>query len=69
MEKGENRRRECFLVYADNVVLTAKREKEMKSMMEKLEGYLDRKRLVLNVGKTKVIRFRKVAGRKKAEWR
>lgn len=69
MRKSENRRKECFLVYADDVVLTAKGEKKIKSMMEKLEGYLDRKRLVLNVGKTKVIRFRKVAGRKKAEWR
>lgn len=69
MRKGENKRKECFLVYADDVVLMAKREKEIKSMMEKLEGYLDRKRLVLNVGKTKVIRFRKVANRKKAKWR
>lgn len=45
MEEGENKRKECFLVYADNVVLTAKGEKEIKSMMEKLERYLNRKRL------------------------
>lgn len=39
-------------------------------MMERLEGYLDKKRLALNTKAAKVIRFRKEEERiKKAEWR
>lgn len=38
--------------------------------MEKLEGFLDRKRLELNTGKTKIVRFRKGGGREaKKDWR
>lgn len=33
-------------------------EREMKSILERLERYLDRKGLELNVGKTKVLKFR-----------
>jgi len=33
-------------------------EGKMKSMLKRLERYLDKKRLELNVGKTKVLRFR-----------
>lgn len=41
-----------------------------KSMSERLEGYLDGKRLVLNVDKPKMMRFTKGGGRmKKPEWR
>lgn len=35
----------------------------MRSMMERLEGYLERKKLELNAGKTKIVRFRKGGGR------
>lgn len=31
----------------------------MRSLMERLEEYLDRKSLVLNESKTKIMRFRK----------
>lgn len=42
-------RRVCSLAYADNVVLLAKDERGMRSIMERLEEYLDRKGLELNV--------------------
>jgi hypothetical protein len=58
------------LAYADDMVIMADKEEELKSVMERLENYLDRKKLELNVGKTKIIRFRKGRGRvKKRVWR
>lgn len=58
------------LAYADDVVLLAKEEGEMRSMMGKLEGYLEEKGLTLNVNKTKIMRFRKGGGRwRKVDWR
>lgn len=38
------------LSYADDIVLMAEDEAEMRSMMERLEGYLDRKGLELKTG-------------------
>ncbi|XP_077255453.1 uncharacterized protein LOC143893678 [Temnothorax americanus] len=58
------------LAYADDIVLIAEDEDQMRSMIERLEGYLGRKRLELNVGKTKIMRFRKGGGRdSKRKWR
>lgn len=58
------------LAYADDIVLLAEGEDEIKCMMARLERYLDRKRLVLSVEKSKMMRFRKGDGRmKKVEWR
>ncbi|XP_039312991.1 uncharacterized protein LOC120359478 [Solenopsis invicta] len=58
------------LSYADDVVLLAEGEGEMKSMLERLERFMDRKGLEVNVEKTKVLRFREGGGRmSKAEWR
>lgn len=51
------------LAYTDDVVLVEE-EEEMRSMLERLEIYLENKGLVLNVKKTKVMRFRKRGGRK-----
>jgi len=57
------------MAYADDLVLLAENEEEMRSMMERLEGYLERKNLVVNAEKTKIMRFRKGRGRvKKREW-
>ncbi|XP_077259841.1 uncharacterized protein LOC143896126 [Temnothorax americanus] len=57
------------LAYADDIVLIAEDEDQMRSLIERLEGYLGRKRLELNVGKTKIMRFRKGGGRDKlAGW-
>ncbi|XP_071577651.1 uncharacterized protein [Temnothorax nylanderi] len=47
----------------DDVVLLAENKGSMKSMIERLEGYLDRKGLTLNTGKTKILRFREWKGR------
>jgi len=40
-------------------VLMAEEEDEMRSMMEKLKRYIEKKRLELNMRKTKILRFRK----------
>lgn len=45
------------------MVLLAENEEEMRSLIERLEGYLERKRLKLNIVKTKIMRFRKRDGR------
>lgn len=58
------------LSYADDIVLMAENEEEMKSMIERLETYLNKKGLELNVKKTKILRCRKGGGReKKYNWR
>lgn len=58
------------LAYADDMVLLVEEEGGMRSMIERLERYLDKKRLELNVEKTKIVRFRKGGGRLgKVDWR
>lgn len=47
------------------MVLIAENEDEMKSMLERLEGYINRKGLKINVGMTKIRRFGR--GREKEE--
>ena len=51
MRVGE--RRICTLAYADNVVVLA------ESMMRRIEEYFEKRKLKANVGKTKVMRFRR----------
>ncbi|XP_018370076.1 PREDICTED: uncharacterized protein LOC108765728 [Trachymyrmex cornetzi] len=41
------------LAYADDIVLLAEDEGSMRSLLEKLEGYVDRKGLELNIDKIK----------------
>lgn len=60
--KPEGRKVLC-LAYADDVMLMAEKENEIRSMLEMLKWYLDRKKLELNAEKRKVIRFRKSGGR------
>lgn len=43
------------LTYADDIMMAAKEEDEMRSMMGRLEEYLERKGLELNTSKTKII--------------
>ncbi|XP_077280504.1 uncharacterized protein LOC143907534 [Temnothorax americanus] len=58
------------LAYADDIAMLAENEEDMKGMIGKLEGYLDRKGLILNSEKTKIMRCRKGGGRwKKVSWR
>lgn len=48
----------------------AEKKGEMRSMMKRLEGYLEKKGLALNVNKSKVMRFRKGGGKmKKVDWK
>jgi len=48
----------------------AEGENEMRSMMERLKKYLEKKKVELNPDKTKIVRFRKGGGReRKKEWR
>lgn len=55
---------------ADDMILIAEKEDEMRSMMDRLEGYLEKKRLELNAEKSKIMRFRKEDGRlSKRDWR
>lgn len=58
------------MAYAYDLALMAEEEDEMRSMMGRLEGYLDGKRLEVNTEKTKVMRFRKGRGRQiKRDWK
>lgn len=58
------------LMYADDVVVLAEDEYGRKVLISRLERYLERKGLELNVQKTKIMRFRKGGGRKrKTDWR
>jgi len=62
--------RKLYNLAYDNIVLMADKEEEMRSIIERLEKYLEGKSLELNVGKTKITKFRKEGGRrKKKEWR
>lgn len=64
------RERRVTLSYADDMILMAVNDKKMRSMLGRLEGYLESKEIELNVDKSKVVRFKKQRGRwKKREWR
>jgi len=57
------------LGYADDLMILAEEEEDMRRLMKRLETYLDRKGLVLNAEKTKVIRFgRRGEGRRRLRW-
>lgn len=59
-----------MLAYVNDIALLAEDEEHLKERMERLERYLDRKGLKLNVGKTKVMRCRKGEVRwKKINWK
>jgi len=52
------------------LVLMEEEENEIRSMMERLEKYLERKKVDLNREKTKIVRFRKGGMReRKKDWR
>lgn len=72
MGRGKDRGRRVFsLAYADDIILLAEEEGGgVRNMIERLERYLERKGLKLNVGKTRIVRFRKSGGRLgKVDWR
>jgi predicted GTPase len=47
------------LAFADDMVIVAKSEREMKEMMRNLEKYVRKKKLEVNVEKTKMMVFSK----------
>lgn len=57
------------LAYADDVVLLAEGEGDVRAMMARLESYVRGKRLEVNVGKSKIMRFKRDGRRKKIRWR
>jgi hypothetical protein len=58
------------LAYADDLVVLAREEKGMKEMLGNMEKYMRRKKLTVNVEKSKMMVFRKGGGRRKTnEWR
>jgi hypothetical protein len=58
------------LAYADDLVVLAREEKGMKEMLGSMEKYMRRKKLTVNVEKSKMMVFRKGGGRRKInEWR
>lgn len=57
------RRKIWVLTYADDIVLMAKREGELKEMLKRFEKFLEKRRLKLSPEKTKVLVFEKGRGR------
>ena len=58
------------LGYADDVVMIAEKEEDMREMLRRLRTYLGRKKLELNVEKSKIMVFSKGRGKKrKTEWK
>ena len=51
------------LAYADDIVLIANKGEELKTLMKRLEHFLDRRKLNLNIEKSKTMFFKK-GGRK-----
>lgn len=57
------------LAYADDIVLSMVEEEEIKSIIERLEEYIERKGLEVNVEKIKMMKFKKGEGRwRKVNW-
>lgn len=61
MRVGEER--VYTLAYADDLMLIAEDEDKSRSLIERLVTYLDEKNLLLNAGKSKIMRFRKGGSR------
>lgn len=56
--------------YADDIVLIAKSEQELKEMLKRFKKFIDRKGLELSTDKSKVMVFEKGRGNeRKREWR
>ena len=57
------------MAYADDMVLLAKSEWEMKEMIKRFEKYIKKKKMILNVEKSKIVVFKKGRrGKNKEEW-
>jgi hypothetical protein len=66
----EGKEKVWSLAYADDLVVLAREEKGMKEMLGSMEKYMRRKKLTVNVEKSKMMVFRKGGGRRKInEWK
>lgn len=58
------------MAYADDLMELAENKEKMRSVIERLERYLDRKRLKVNTKKAKIMKFRKGGGKEEErDWR
>ncbi|XP_039313601.1 uncharacterized protein LOC113005705 [Solenopsis invicta] len=75
MEKGQvgevvGKEKIWTITYADDIVLLAERQAELKEMMKRFRKYLEKKELSLSADKSKVLVFENGRGRrKKREWK
>lgn len=57
-------------MYADDIVLLAEREEELKDMLKRFKRYLEKRKLIISPDKTKVMVFETGIGRaKKRDWK
>jgi hypothetical protein len=49
----------CCLIYADDIILIAKKEGDLQDMMDYVSLWCKKWRITINEGKTKVVHFRK----------
>lgn len=57
------------ITYADDIVLLAKSEEELRSMLRRFKKYLEKKKMILSAEKTKILVFENGNGKKKSrEW-
>lgn len=58
------------ITYADDIVLLAKNEEDLRSMLKRFRKFITRKDLILSAEKSKILVFEKRRGRKKKrEWK
>lgn len=58
------------LAYADDIVIMTEKEDDMRSIIARLENYVRMKGLMVNIKKSKILRFSKgEERRKKVSWR
>ena len=58
-DEAGNNKKIFYLAFADDIGLICKDSEEMKSALKSLESYCQRKQLVINVSKTKILTFGK----------
>ena len=58
-----------LLVYANDIVLIANKQEELKAIMKRVEHFLDRRKLNSNVKKSTTLVFEKRGGKEKTRAR
>ena len=53
------------MTHADDIILIANKEEELKAIVKRLEHFIDRRKLNLNVKKSKATVFKKGGGEEK----